>query len=215
MIVERQRRLLASAAGITVAFIGLMALLHTPFGRPLLRRLGAACPATKVSPGQVEAVRLRAVAALRGERPSPARPALGQALDVSRTTDVAAWARTRGLDCVESRRPVHTVKCAGTGSGQIAFAFAPDGRLVSVDRLRDALSAAGASRLFGRVADDLAAALGPGQVVGDATPDYLASGAMHSARVAYRFSDYLATITAMNVAGRIVLHEQYESARGG
>ena len=57
--------------------------------------------------------------------------------------------------------------------------------------------------------------LGPGQVVGDASPDYLASGAMHAARLAYRFSDDLAIVTAMNVGGRIVLHEQYESARGG
>jgi hypothetical protein len=208
-------RLLASLAGIAAAFIGLAALLHTPFGRPLLRRLGVACPATKVSPGQVEAVRLRAVAALRGERPSPARPALGQALDLSRPAEVAAWARVRGLACVESMRPVRAVKCTGPGSDQIAFAFAPDGRLVSVDRLRGALNASEASRLFGQVADDLAAALGPGQVAGDATPDYLASGSMHSARLAYRFSDYLATVTAMNVAGRVVLHEQYESARGG
>ena len=38
---------------------------------------------------------------------------------------------------------------------------------------------------------------------------------MHPARLAYRFSDYLATVTAMNVSGRIVMHEQYESARGG
>ena len=97
---------------------------------------------------------------------------------------------------------------------QIVFAFAPDGRLVSVDRLRSRLTAGEASRLFGQTADDLAVVLGPGRVVGDATPDYLASGSMHLARLAYRFSDYLATVTAMNISGRVVMHEQYESARG-
>ena len=98
---------------------------------------------------------------------------------------------------------------------QIVFSFAPDGRLVSVDRLRSTLTAVEASRLFGQAADELTAALGPGQLVGDATPAYLAAGSMHTARLAYRFSDYLATITAMNISGRIVMHEQYESARGG
>jgi hypothetical protein len=51
-------------------------------------------------------------------------------------------------------------------------------------------------------------------MVGDTTPAYLAGGSMHTARLQYRYSDYLATITAMNIAGRVVMHEQYESARG-
>jgi hypothetical protein len=51
--------------------------------------------------------------------------------------------------------------------------------------------------------------------VGEATPTYLAGGSMHTARLQYRFSDYLATVTAMNISGRVVMHEQYESARGG
>ena len=179
-----------------------------------------------MSPGEVEAVRLRAVGALRTEVPSPTRPAVGQTLDVSRAADVTTWARARGLACVESARPSHTNQCEGSVGepardarvppvDQIVFAFAPEGRLVSVDRLRSRLTAAEASRLFGQTADELATALGPGRLAGDATPDYLASGSMHVARLAYRFSDYLATVTAMNIAGRVVMHEQYESARGG
>jgi hypothetical protein len=179
-----------------------------------------------VSPAQVEAVRLRAVAALRGDLPSPARPALGQVLDVSRAPDVMAWTRGQGLGCIEGTHPVHTIRCEGPAGrvprnleappvDQIVFAFAPDGRLISVDRLRSTQTPVEATRLFGEAADHLLAALGPGQVVGDASPDYLASGSMHGARLAYRFSDYLATVTAMNVGGRIVMHEQYESARDG
>ena len=35
---------------------------------------------------------------------------------------------------------------------------------------------------------------------------------MHTARLRYRFSDYLATVTAMNLDGRVALREQYQSA---
>jgi hypothetical protein len=219
-------RVLALLGGSCAGLVGVIGLLHTPYGRPLMRRLGMGCPAAKVSPAEVEAVRRRAVAALRTEVPSPARPAVGQTLDVSRVADVNAWAQAHRLACVESPRPTHTVRCEGSLGepsrdprvppiDQLVFGFAPDGRLVSVDRLRSRLTATEASRLFGQTADELAAALGPGRLVGDATPDYLAGGSMHTARLQYRYSDYLATVTAMNVAGRLVMHEQYESARGG
>jgi hypothetical protein len=223
---RRGARALAMLAGLGALFVGVMGFLHTPYGRPLMHRLGMACPAMKVSPAQAEAVRLRAVASLRTAVPSPARPALGQALDVSRPSDVLAWTHAHDLACVEQARPSHAIRCAGLvgqptpdpqapPADQIVFAFAPDGRLISVDRLRSTLTAVEASRLFGQAADELTAALGPGELVGDATPAYLAAGSMHTARLAYRFSDYLATVTTMNISGRIVMHEQYESARGG
>ncbi len=221
------RRLVAALAGLGGAFVAVMGFLHTPYGRPLMRRLGMSCPATKVSPVAAEAVRLRAVAALRTDLPSPARPAMGQTLDVSRAADVVIWARAQGLGCDEQLRPSHALRCARASgqaapdprtppSEQIVFAFAPDGRLVSVDRLRSTLIAAKAARLFAEAAGALTAALGEGgQMVGEATPEYLAGGLMHTARLQYRFSDYLATVTAMNISGRVVMHEQYESARGG
>jgi len=220
-----KRLLLAALAGLATAFFGLVAILHTQFGRPVLRRLGVACPAMKVSPAQVESVRLRGVASLRSVAPSPARPALGQKLDVTRAADVRAWAGEHGFACTESIRPAHVLKCGAAGvavldpkappTDQIAFAFAPDGRLIGVDRLRSTLTPPEASRLFGEAAEALGAALGPAELAGEATPAYLAGGVMHTARLAYRFSDYLATVTAMNVGRRVVLHEQYESARGG
>ena len=223
---RRVVRAVATLAGLAGAFVGVMGFLHTPYGRPLMRRLGMSCPAMKVSPGAAEAVRLRAVASLRTAVPSPARPALGQALDVSRASDVKAWTDARGLACAEETRPSHAIRCSGVvgqpapdpkgpPSYQIVFSFAPDGRLVSVDRLRSTLTASAAARLFSQVSGELTATLGPGgRMVGDATPAYLAGGSMHTARLQYRYSDYLATITAMNISGRLVLHEQYESARG-
>ena len=105
---------------------------------------------------------------------------------------------------------------AGQGTiDELTFAFAPDGRLVGVDSLRRTMTAPDASWLFGLIADDLATQLGTGGTrVGEPTPAYLAGGALHTARVQYRFADYLATVTAMNLSGRVALREQYQSARG-
>jgi hypothetical protein len=225
---RRAARTLIVAGTLAGAFVGVMGFLHTPYGRPLMARLGMSCPARRVTPAQAEALRVRAVDALRGKAPAPSRPALGLALDVSRPAEVSAWAQARGLPCVSKERPSRMITCANVPAAalsrppsdgiidEVTFAFAPDGRLVSVDSLRRTLSAGDASRLFGDIADDLAAKLGSnGARVGEPTPAYLGSGMLHTARVQYRFADYLATVTAMNLSGRVALREQYESARGG
>jgi hypothetical protein len=220
-------RALFAAGMLGGAFVGVMGFLHTPAGRPFMKRLGMSCPARKVTPAQAEALRMRGVGALRGTAEAPARPALGLSLDTARASDVAAWAKAHGLGCAAKDRPSATYTCtsvpasalsSAAGDGvidQIVFAFAPDGRLVSVDSLRRTLTAPDAARLFGRIEDDLAAKLGSDGVrVGDPTPAYLGGGAMRTARVQYRFADYLATVTAMNLSGRVALREQYQSARG-
>ena len=116
------------------------------------------CPARGVSPAAAEALRQRGVGALRGTTPAPARPALGLSLDRTRVVDVRAWASARGLACEARQRPSSVVTCTNVpltavwpgriaGSiDELAFAFAPDGRLVAVDSLRRALSGAAASR---------------------------------------------------------------------
>ena len=153
-------------------------------------RLGLSCPARGVSPAAAEALRQRGVGALRGTTPAPARPALGLNLDRTRLVDVRAWANARGLACDARQRPSSVVTCtnvplaavwpgrvAGT-IDELAFAFAPDGRLVAVDSLRRALSGAAASRLFDELARELAAVLGPGgERVGDSSAAYLRRGA--------------------------------------
>jgi hypothetical protein len=224
---RRAVRALFAAGMLGGAFVGVMGFLHTPAGRPFMKRLGMSCPARKVTPAQAEALRMRGVGALRGSAAAPARPALGLSLDTARASDVAAWAKAHGLGCAAKDRPSATYTCtsvpasalsSAAGDGvidQIVFAFAPDGRLVSVDSLRRTLTAPDAARLFGRIEDDLAAKLGSDGVrVGNPTPAYLEGGAMRTARVQYRFSDYLATVTAMNLSGRVALREQYQSARG-
>jgi hypothetical protein len=218
-------RALLSMAVVAGAFTGVMGFLHTPYGRPLMGRLGMSCPAQRASPAEVEALRLRGVGALRGGPRAPARPALGLALDVSREADVQGWARARGLGCAARQRPSHLVTCLAVPSSALSssapggtvddltFAFAPDGRLVSVETLRRGLTGTQASALFGAITEGLVATLGAdGERIGQATPAYLDGAAMRTTRLRYRFSDYLATVTAMNLSGRVAVREQYQSA---
>jgi hypothetical protein len=79
--------------------------------------------------------------------------------------------------------------------------------------LRRALSGAEASRLFEALARELAAALGTnGERAGDTTASYLTGGPLRTARLRYRFSDYVATLTATNLPSGVALREQYQSA---
>jgi hypothetical protein len=221
--VKRRRVLFAAAAGSLTA--AAVAVLHTPAGRPLMARLGMSCPAKRASPAAAEALRQRGVGELRGEAPAPARPALGHNLDRTRAADVEGWAAARGLACQTRQQPSSLITCTnvpldalwpGRPAGRIdelVFAFAPDGRLICIDSLRRALSGAEASRLFEALARDLAAALGTnGERAGESTAAYLTGGPLRTARLRYRFSDYLATVTATNLPSGVALREQYQSA---
>jgi hypothetical protein len=100
--------------------------------------------------------------------------------------------------------------------GEVTFAFNPSGHLVSVDLLRSRVPAPTAARLFTQRAAALRSVLGdPAVAAGDATSTHLESGPMRTARLVYRFSDYIATVTAMNLPpGGVALRELYQSARG-
>jgi hypothetical protein len=225
-----QRRLLAAGAFVC-GLAGAVALLHlVPRGRlmadAVASHLGVFCPAKKLSPAAAEELRLRGVGALRGKDKAPARPALGWPLDVSREDNVKLWARNVGVRCVAKTQPSRMMSCSdvpasafpwGAREGtidEVAFGFALDGRLVAVQTLRRALTGLQAARLYDQIAEDLEARLGskPREQVGVATAAHLEAAPMNTARLRYRFADYLATVTAMNLSGRIGLREQYVSA---
>lgn len=231
MTTAMTRRLLVAGA-FACGLTGAVALMHLPRGRPLAdavaSHLGVFCPAKKVPPAAAEELRVRGVSALRGKDKAPARPALGWPLDVGRQDNVMLWARNVGVRCTATQTPARVLSCAdvpgaafpwGAREGiidEIAFGFAPDGRLVAVQTFRRALTGLQAARLYEQIAEDLEARLGrkPEQV-GAATAAHLEAAPMNTARLRYRFADYLATVTAMNLSGRIGLREQYVSATGG
>ncbi|HXJ23608.1 MAG TPA: hypothetical protein VMT03_25555 [Polyangia bacterium] len=205
-------RWVALSAVVVTAGIG---LLHTPLGRPLMMRVGMGCPARKVSPEAAEALRMRGVRGLRGPAPAPARPALGLALDGARQSDAQAWAAARGGTCAVRERPSSLLTCHHLAAyDEVTFGFAPDGRLVSVATLRERLPGAAAAGAFEDIHRQLAARLATdGELAGDPAPARLEAGPLRVARLQYRFADYLATVTAMNLPEGIALREQYQSAR--
>jgi len=206
-------------AGLTL----LIGFLHTKAGRPLLARLGVSCP-VKASPEAVEAARRNSARTLRGTEAAASRPALGFALDSMTLADVKAWAVQNSVSCDELRVglmrctdvPSVAVGSTGPAINRLDFGFAPaTERLVNVSAWRNGMTGATAaaqlSIVVGKMKDQLGA---PTHEAGSRTAGYLASGAMHTATVAYRFKDYIADVSATNIPGRgLLMREHYMSAR--
>ncbi|HVT08174.1 MAG TPA: hypothetical protein VHO67_12005, partial [Polyangia bacterium] len=134
--------------------------------------------------------------------------------DGARLADVQQWAAARGGTCAARTRPSSLLSCRQIASyDEVTFGFAPDGRLISVSALRTGLPGAEAAGRFDGLQQSLSAQLGAGALAGEPTAAALAGGPLHTARLQYRFSDYLATVTAMNLPGGIAVREQYQSAR--
>ena len=214
-------------------------LLHTPWARPLLARVGG-CPVARVSAAQADALRLRGMArTLVGSRPAPRRPALGFALDRATAADVGAWGASAGVACKPKRVGLLTLHCAGVPRAllpaqdrpadrpaarpagavsaelpatieDLAFTFDQAGRLVSVDAFTRRLPAAQARAAYAASTADLGAALGPPtDEAGPAVPESLALFA--GARRRYRFRDYAAILSLSRLPGGLAVREQYLS----
>ena len=209
----------SALAGLTL----LIGFLHTKAGRPLLARLGVGCP-MKASPEAVEAARLGSARTQRGTEAAASRPALGFALDSMTLRDVKAWAEQKHVPCDELRVglmrctdvPAVAVGSSGPAIHQLDFGFAPaTERLVNVSAWRNGMTGAVAAAQLTAVVDKMREQLGaPTREAGSRTAGYLASGAMHTATVEYRFKDYIADVSATNIPGHgLLMREHYMSAR--
>ena len=207
--------------GAALCGTALIGLLHLPAARPLLAWLGA-CP-VRATPTATERARAHALVRLRGTVAAPTRPALGFTLDTTTLADVRAWAAGHRLACAASMQDT-LLKCDGVPAAaipgatepvdEVAFGFrASDGRLASVTTITAGLAASAASARLTATAASLSAAIGA------PTASRLPSCAWDAAGpvlVAYRFSDYIAGVSAMPMStpGRgVVLREYYTSAR--
>jgi hypothetical protein len=224
---RRLLRALGWTLGALVAFTALMGFAHTRAGRPLLALLGKGCPLDKATPQDVEKLRQTALDKLRGATAAAARPALGLQLDVTSEGEAVQWAESKQLKCSLSRKGMHSLRCsevppAALGEAfaqrpvqEVTFVFGPAGKLVAVDTWRAQLSSAEASALFDGLTKGLSAQLGqPTTTVGDASATYLGGGALHTAVANYNFNDYVASVSATNLAEKgIAVREKYQSAR--
>jgi hypothetical protein len=211
-------------ASTLVALTLVIGALHLKVARPLLARLGVSCP-VKASPEEVEAARLESARAQRGAEAALSRPALGFELDRMTLRDVKDWAEKKQVSCEELRKGL-LLRCSGVAEAalgntgpvidQLDFGFAPrTARLVNLSAWRSGMTADSAATQMNAVAQSLKQQLGaPTREAGARSARYLASGPMHTALVQYRFSDYIADVSATNFAGRgLMLREHYMSAR--
>jgi hypothetical protein len=183
--------------------------------------LGGSCPFAKpADPAKLEELRQRSAASLRGASLSPARPALGFALETATKEDVRAWGTRAGATCSDDLAGA-AIRCEnaamedGARAADAFFRFDPRGRLVAVDVMREPLTADAASALFEKLVAARGRELGaPSARHGSASPETLASGRLMRADAEFHFADYAADVSVTNFGeDGIVVREQYRSLR--
>lgn len=221
---RRRRTWIASAAALLV--LGAGGALHTRAGMRALAALGVPCPVRTVTAEQVGRTRAAGVAAVRGTAPAPARPSIaGLALDATTVDEARALLARADARCEEQVRGYRYLRCRGVDAGALALAgppvselwlsFDPAGRLIAVDVYRRGMQPGDVRTVWADAAGRLRGALGaPSLVLGDPAPEVLTSAAVQTARVQYRYADYVATVTAAHLPQTgLSVREQYLSAR--
>ncbi len=188
-------------------------VLHTPFARPWLMRLGG-CPlaGAKMTPVEMENARHIALAHERGTGTAPARPAVGFTLDATTLADVHAWAARSHADC-EDPHPglVRCVNVTPAAVGldpaegridELALGFDTRGRLVNETTFRAHLGVRRRRRTRPR-ASSTPWPPGSGRPTTtratSARPTSSQPTADSISAVSYRYSDYVADVSAMNL----------------
>lgn len=220
-----QRYAMPSVAALTVA-IGLVGAMHLKSARPVLAMLGVPCPVDSTTAEQVSALRASGLAHLRTSQPAPARPLPGGfVLEGTTAAEAVRWAHENGVACDAVTHGYNYLRCRGVEARKLGLAgppvselwlsFGPNGHLVGVDIYRRGMNANDTTAAWNGAAYTLRNALGtPTATTGDASPEVLSQSPLQTARLQYRFSDYLAIVTASNLpyAG-LAVREQYMSSR--
>jgi len=215
---------LGVSAGV-IAALGAIGWMHTPSGLRTLAALGVPCPINTVPVERVVALRQHGVAPLQALAPAPARPAPG-GLVLDQTTEAQAsalLAQAHG-QCEAQVRGYHYLRCRGIDASALALAGPPvselwlsfngAGRLIGIDIYRRGMQADDLRTTWLDAAGRLQAALGkPPVAFGDPSPAVLAATPIQTARVQYRYADYVATVTASHLPqSGLAVREQYMSS---
>ena len=198
--------------------------MHTPRARPVLAALGVPCSANKVTRDQVELICEAGLATLRGHEAAPARPALGMNLEHTTEADARVWADAHGAKCETAVHGYRYLHCRGvparalTSDGpaitDLWLSFGVSGTLVGIDAYRRGIDASGTRAAWLAATGGLQSKLGkPAVAFGDPSPAALMSSALQTARVQYRYTNYIATVTVAHLArSGLSIREQYMSA---
>ena len=128
----------------------LIGWMHTPSGLRALYAMGVPCPMDKVTAAQVVAGHAQGLAAVRGTRPAPQRPALGLLLDQTTEADALAWAQEKKMQCDTVVRGLRYLRCRGVPADALGIvgppisemwlSFDPTSRLIGLNVYRRGLS---------------------------------------------------------------------------
>lgn len=219
---NKRKKIFIGVPAAAMLLTGLMGVLHMPFARPALAWIGFGCPIPQASPEEIEAARMSSARAARGTTLAAERPALGFQLDKMSKTEVDAWIAQHDLKCSELQKgmvlkcenvPAAALGLSGGNVDDLAFKFEPKQlKLVTVTSLRNQLDASTAANTMNTITAELREKLGEGRNVGTPTAQYLASGPMRTALTEYRFSNYIANVSATNLGQRVAVREHYMSA---
>jgi hypothetical protein len=219
------RRVLVAAGALAFATAGI-GVLHMPFARSALMRLGG-CPlaGARMTAKEMEHARSMGLEASRGTTAAPARPSVGFALDTTSLAEIRQWAKTESVRC-EDKHPglvvCTDVPAASLGLppaegavDELALGFNERNLLVNETTTRAHLTPQGAERAAHAIVDGLSARLGPAdtRVGGFDARGLSGPPAASISTVSYRYADYLADVSAMNLPhSGLLIREHYMSA---
>lgn len=212
-------RTLLKLSVASLLIVGLIGVLHMPFARGLLRRVGG-CPlptTDRVLTGR-EAEQLR-VATFAPDPSLPraqVRPALGFALEHTTRADALAWAKAHGITCRADRHgagltcdavPANKLPVPGIASlrGALMLGFSPAHKLVSVHYLSRG------ERREDILARSQQASLTLSHLTLDQRGDPSLSKPLSQLKHEARYRDYLASVAVTHLGHGYSLSESYQS----
>lgn len=223
MIVARWIKWSAFAITVSItAFVAVVGVAHTPFGRPLLGYLSflgmtgqnAGCPiGAGVDPAVAMQLRAQTLEPMRGETPSLSRRVLAFELGDSQRSDVLAWAQQHGLECGAPARASTSstaLRCTGLEldgtdtTATVHFAFGVDDRLIDVERSARVVDVDVALELASEFERDIAGSSGmAADRRGEPTATYLARGPLSQTAAEFRFEDMRAQVIVTNMGSGV------------
>jgi hypothetical protein len=179
------------------------------------------CPVGNASLAEMEPALVPVIHGLRGKAPAPARPALGFELDKTTRADAEAWASRSHVSCHEEREGLvfcNNVPASALGIpeadgpvSELHLGFNTKGVLKDVATMRMNTPPQRAIDVTATLEKAVGA---PQEHNGTFDEAHLAlPGALGLSSVTYRYSDYIAEISAMRFqASGLVVREHYKSA---
>lgn len=222
-----KRALLRAAIGLaafSAAATAVIGVAHTPWGRPLLKlpllssmASRAGCPVGTIEPAAFEKVRTAALKHEVGTAAAKGHPALSFTLGTSARADVEKWANERDVDC-KAGSVASVLECknitvvGGPMISTLRLQFDGQERLVSVDLFRSASPSAELVQRFVNVGAELDAKVGPPVSMSEPpTVGYMSGAPLRTAIRDYRYRDYVAKVTLINMGKRgLKLRERYQ-----